>query len=266
MRAERIALPQEVRDHLRELCVHEVGFDLDGTILRTPEVYDAAIRETVTILVDDLENQKLIVESDVYFRMAIGKMRNVFEVNPLVMEYPVFALANKLGIPHDDERVDKAVARVQRIFSEDRFILFEGAVSILAAFDRPTLYTHAGEAWTERKITEAGIGVLLGEVVCMDVDRHKRDQWEGWLTQRGVDASDFLMIGDNFQEDVWPIITMGGRAVFVDHGEVFNEIVEKLKKQERLGELNILLSAIENRRFARVRKLGKVAEAFLGMR
>jgi len=59
---------------------------------------------------------------------------------------------------------------------------------------------------------------------------------------------------------------MGGRAVFVDHGEVFNEIVEKLKKQERLGELNILLSAIENRRFARVRKLGKVAEAFLGMR
>lgn len=189
-----------VAEHLVRLGVTEVGIDGDGTLWRTPEVYSAAIREAVEILVDDPANRKLISECDDYLRSAIGKMRAVFKVNPLIMEYSTLAVAVKLGRELTDERVERAIERVRKIFSEDKFELFDEAEEVLLTLGEPVLYTHAHEEWTSRKVTETEIGSLLSGIVCMDVDRHKQDQWEGRLRQRGVDAIDFLMIGDNFTE------------------------------------------------------------------
>lgn len=271
-RAEAPVLPDDeklrvaVAEHLDRLNIAQVGIDGDGTLWKTPEVYAAAIRDAVEILVDDSSNQQLIREYDDYLRMAIGKMRAVFKVNPLIMEYSTLAVAVKLGRDLQDERVMAAVERVRRIFSQDRFELFDGAREVLETLGSPVMYTHAAEEWTWRKVTETEIKTLLSDVVCMDVDRQKRDQWEGWLRERGIEPKDFLMVGDNFTEEILPILAMGGRAIFVDHDERFSKMIEKLKGQERHEELMILIKAVEARRFACVRRLDRVPQALLWMR
>ena len=268
IRTETPVLPENeklrvaVAEQLDRLDVTEVGIDGDGTLWKTPEVYSAAIREAVEILVDDPENIKLIHECDDYLRSAIGKMRAVYKVNPLIMEYSTLAVAVKLGRQLTDERVGRAIDRARKIFSEDKFELFDEAEEVLLTLGKPILYTHAGEEWTWRKITETEIGSLLDEVVCMDVNRHKRDQWEGWLMERGIDPNEFLMIGDNLHEEVLPILALGGRAIFVDYSGNFGDIYERLNAPQRQA----LASAINAGLFASVSRFQRIPEAILWMK
>jgi putative hydrolase of the HAD superfamily len=82
--------------------------------------------------------------------------------------------------------------------------------------DRDLLLITKGDLFDqESKLARSGLGELfLGVEVLSekDVDSYRRV-----LKRRGVDASEFVMVGNSLRSDVVPVVALGGRAVHIPY-------------------------------------------------
>ena len=127
----------------------------------------------------------------------------------------------------------------------------EAILGATAAGYRVVLITKGDLFDQESKLARSGLGELF-EAVEVVSEKDERT-YERVLAKHGVDAGEFVMVGNSVKSDVIPVVAIGGRAVHVpyhvtwaleeaeapdDHGGSWTTI-------ERLDELPAVLSSWE---------------------
>ena len=68
----------------------------------------------------------------------------------------------------------------------------------------------------ERKVAESG---LAPHFVAIEIVSEKDPaRYAGVLSQHGIAANEFVMVGNSLRSDVAPVLELGGRAVHIPHG------------------------------------------------
>jgi putative hydrolase of the HAD superfamily len=106
----------------------------------------------------------------------------------------------------------------------------------------------------ERKIDRSGLGryFRLVEVV----SEKSRASYERLLLRNGIAASCFLMVGNSLRSDIWPVLELGGQAVYVPYTSTWLHEAAEVPGPEQagfhqlqhIGQLPALLERLEEER------------------
>jgi FMN phosphatase YigB (HAD superfamily) len=168
----------------------------------------------------------------------------------------------------DEEQVAAAVEEVRMIYDTDVPEVFEGAREILEmALESEAnvlIMTHGGLEWSERKIMPR-FGDIDGfnnlNIWCFNVKETKSSQWREILQEAGIEPGGFLMVGDNFEEDILPIIEMGGRGILVSKKGHIYDIIARLESRGEKEKVSMINEALREGRLAIAEEIKEVMEA-----
>lgn len=131
--------------------------------------------------------------------------------------------------------------------------LLDGAaetVTALAARYRLMLITKGDLLDQEGKIKRSGLGDYFSDIEI--VSSKSREAYGKVLQKHGLSAERFVMVGNSLRSDVWPVLDLGGRAVWIPYVmEWAHEAAEepvgrpRYSRLTRLSELPALLTALE---------------------
>ena len=95
----------------------------------------------------------------------------------------------------------------------DLFERVEGTLEELSFNYRLILVTKGDRFEQERKIVRSGLGKYF-EVVEIVGDKTEAS-YRGMLATLGLEPKHFLMVGNSIRSDILPVLSMGGRAVYI---------------------------------------------------
>lgn len=233
-----------------------VGFDLDSTLVDTTRVFKDAVNDASGILIYGADWEKVKTEPEAQQRVneyrhdvfdpIIFRLRDEFGINPVIGEV-VIGICAKLSGVTNEEQIEEAKARIRQIYTQDIPPLFPGAsesVDLINATNRPTwLMTHAEAEWTRNKVNGVKLDGKFARHICFSIDQSKAEQWVPTFERENIDPERFLMIGDNFTADVWPILRLGGRAILVSGG--FSPRLSSKQRQEIEENRHLLTNGLQ---------------------
>jgi putative hydrolase of the HAD superfamily len=71
----------------------------------------------------------------------------------------------------------------------------------------------------EAKVAQSGLSGYFGSVHI--VSEKEPSAYRSLLAERGIDPEDFVMIGNSLRSDIWPVLELGGRAVYIPHHQTW---------------------------------------------
>lgn len=89
------------------------------------------------------------------------------------------------------------------------------AIEWASSVARVVLITKGDLFDQESKLARSGLGELFDAVEIVSEKDERR--YERVLREHGVDAADFVMVGNSMKSDVVPVVGLGGRAVHVPY-------------------------------------------------
>ena len=95
----------------------------------------------------------------------------------------------------------------------DLFERVEGTLEELSFNYRLILVTKGDRFEQERKIVRSGLGKYF-EAVEIVGDKTEAS-YRGMLATLGLEPKHFLMVGNSIRSDILPVLSMGGRAVYI---------------------------------------------------
>ncbi|MBU2592849.1 MAG: HAD family hydrolase [Patescibacteria group bacterium] len=233
--------PAALRESLDKLGVGYPILDFDGTLIDSLSVFLAGIDSAIQELCPDPER---IPEFNEQFLEMVGRLRLEFHVNREILLWPTHITARQLGLPPDHPKVRAAETKIHQIYDQDPYPLLPGAKETVIKFFEagldPIMVTHAGERYTERKLRQTGLAGMFKEVVCLSVDRPKRDQWSGCFQKLAIPPEKVLMIGDNWKEDIEPTVALGTRGVWINSKPEGREFGRNNHRLSEEGEGRVL--------------------------
>jgi putative hydrolase of the HAD superfamily len=143
-----------------------------------------------------------------------------------------------------------AAAEVQQIIDAGKQMLVhpvellvgvEAALDALAGRYRLILITKGDLFDQESKLARSGLGDRFWRVAV--VAKKDAPTYRRVLSQHGVEAATFLMVGDSVQSDILPVLEIGAAAVHVPYPLVWeHERAEPVGDHPRLWELDTIAS------------------------
>ncbi len=216
MNLERDPYAEGVTEHLKNIGVEAVLFDLDDTLIYTSEIFrmamaDYAIAVSNELGLDGYENvlDKLKVINDEAYRE--------FGVRPDRWQEVAKRLAEVVG---DDkevcvQRVDVLMSiytTTPRVRPSVRGVLQELAKGGI----KVGLVTHAAEDWTKRKLQTTGLDRYFVETMIVPVEGSKTaEHWRLALVGMEVSPEHAVVVGDNLKGDVVAGTSLGMRGVWM---------------------------------------------------
>jgi putative hydrolase of the HAD superfamily len=105
----------------------------------------------------------------------------------------------------------------------------------------------------ESKLARSGLAEMFAGVEILS-DKNV-DSYRAVLSRRGIDAGEFVMVGNSLRSDVVPVVELGARAVYIpyhvtwQHEQVAEDSVpgEGWFRLERITELSPLLGSLNGR-------------------
>lgn len=71
----------------------------------------------------------------------------------------------------------------------------------------------------EAKVAQSGLSAYFGSVHI--VSEKEPASYRNLLAEREIDPQDFVMIGNSLRSDIWPVLELGGRAVYIPHHQTW---------------------------------------------
>ena len=96
--------------------------------------------------------------------------------------------------------------------------LLDGVAETIAALAdkyRLMLITKGDLLDQEAKIRRSGLGGFFGDIEV--VSGKSREAYEKVLSKHGLSRDRFLMVGNSLRSDIWPVLELGGRAVWIPY-------------------------------------------------
>ncbi len=141
----------------------------------------------------------------------------------------------------------------RRMLSADVLLLDRAADTIrqLAPTHSLMLITKGDLFEQEGKITRSGLVHYFRHVEV--VSDKTRAAYEALLTRHGIAPERFLMVGNSLRSDVWPVLELGGYAVYIPYQATWaHELSDeppatqpRFHRLEHLGQLDELIAKIE---------------------
>ncbi len=103
----------------------------------------------------------------------------------------------------------------------------------------------------ESKITRSGLAARFGHVEI--VSDKSPAGYAAVMTRHGIQPGRFLMVGNSLRSDIWPVLELGGEAVYVPHALTWaHEVADPpplehpgFHQLEHIGQLPALLGQLE---------------------
>jgi putative hydrolase of the HAD superfamily len=103
----------------------------------------------------------------------------------------------------------------------------------------------------ETKLTRSGLGDYFQQVEV--VSTKTRQDYERLLERHEITPARFLMVGNSLRSDIWPILELGGHAVYIPYDTTWQHEVAEVPaagtpgyhQLEHLGHLPVLLKQLE---------------------
>lgn len=196
-----------------------VLFDLDDTIIKTNEIFMAAVQEVVALYVKALP-QLSSDEVSKLFREINISVHGRYSVNPKRWEHVIAEFEAEAGVKRSIART--ALHRLAMIYKThpeyekdaEKLLLLLKKWRVMVG-----LVTHANAQWTLFKLESLGLADFFNHVAVVSEDKlHKNsDDWLRAADDIQVRPKNLLGVGDNMQGDVQSAVTAGfGKVAWVD--------------------------------------------------
>lgn len=258
-----VFIVEQLKARFLILGIENVLWDFDDTLGKTKELYQQKTAEACGILLyganwpgmtlasEEERAAAIKLREKVAFPVVRGMRQEMF-VSPVINQYSLWLTAKTVGVKETDPRFQKAMEQIYQIH-ESPVEIYPGAKETIDLVNKTGvdsfLMTHASREWTQIKLVGAGLSGRFKSVGCFSIDRGKEEQWEKKLKEMKVDPKVSLIIGDNFQADIKPLLALGSWAVWVTKDELNN--FPRVLKIPEIGEMvnGILTWEIKERGF-----------------
>jgi putative hydrolase of the HAD superfamily len=213
-----------------------IGFDGDDTLWRSQDFFDAAQVAFEAILAPYLD----LANARVHERLYAVESRNI-----AIFGYGVKGMALSMieaAVEMTDGRIDGR--DVQRIVALAHDLLrhpvellpgMREAVEAIGRMHPVVLITKGDLFHQEAKVRDSGLSELFGRIEIVsekDVPTYAR-----LMREFGIDAGDFVMVGNSLRSDIAPVLALGGWGVHVPyHTTWLHEREAELAEPARMRE------------------------------
>lgn len=245
--------PFLLAEFLREHKIYYVGWDVDGTLVKTGETFRNGVDRANSWLIG-IPPSRLRGAAQLgrlrtirgYTRSVITGTRQERQTHPAIMDISIQNTALRLGVPLISEWVKKAKNEIREIYNGRCPDPYPGAIETLKTFEQTGISqmvaTHAGKDWTLRKISHMGIDSdMFDHIICMDTCRSKQEQWKASLEPIGIDPHHLLVFGDNPEADIRATRKLGAKCVFINK---YRQNYPDLEKDKNIWIVNHISETI----------------------
>ena len=230
--------------------IRVVGFDGDDTLWHSEshfEVTQTAFRDLI---------RRHVPDADADTRLAEMEMKNLSVYGYGVKSFTLSMLETAIELT--EGRIPASDLEVILNWGKKMLLepteLLDGVESTLRELSQSydlLLITKGDLFDQESKLARSGLGDLfLGVEI---VSEKNVDSYRGIFTRRGIDAEQFVMVGNSLRSDVLPVLELGARALHIPyhvtwHHEHVPEESMPASGWDRLSsisELEPLLSRLE---------------------
>jgi putative hydrolase of the HAD superfamily len=194
--------------------IRVVGFDGDDTLWHSETRFHVTQGEFRDLL------RRHLPEADVDTRLNQMEMQNLAIYGYGVKSFTLSMLETAIEltegrIPASDLEVILGWGKRMLTMPTELLADVEETLRLLNS-DRDLLLITKGDLFDqESKLARSGLGDLfLGVEV---LSEKNVDSYARVLKRRGVDVSDFVMVGNSLRSDVVPVVALGGRAVHIPY-------------------------------------------------
>jgi len=194
--------------------VRVVGFDGDDTLWHSEtrfHVTQAEFRELLARHVPDADIDTHLAEMEMKNLAIYGYGVKSFTLSMLETAIEL----TKASISATD--LDVILGWGKRMLMEPTELL-DGVESTLRALSErfDILLITKGDLFDqESKLARSGLGELFLGVEILS--EKNEDTYRGVFQRRGINAADFVMVGNSLRSDVVPVVSLGGRAVHIPY-------------------------------------------------
>jgi FMN phosphatase YigB (HAD superfamily) len=199
--------------------IESIFFDFDDTIIKTSEIFFAAVKSVLDLyakVLPQLSNVEIAqifqeIDSEVHARLAVNPLR----WEPIVTEFERTTRVKQ-------SRVKQALKIFANIYKQ--IPEFEQDAEIMIkVLKRWGIYlgliTHANVEWTIFKLESLGLDGVFETVKIADENKIHKDwtDWDGAAENANKPKSKILGVGDSIQGDVQAAVRAGfGKVAWVD--------------------------------------------------
>ncbi|TMB47332.1 MAG: HAD family hydrolase [Chloroflexi bacterium] len=194
--------------------IRVVGFDGDDTLWHSEshfEVTQTAFRDLI---------RRHVPDADADTRLAEMEMKNLSVYGYGVKSFTLSMLETAIELT--EGRIPASDLEVILNWGKKMLLepteLLDGVESTLRELSQSydlLLITKGDLFDQESKLARSGLGDLfLGVEI---VSEKNVDSYRGIFTRRGIDAEQFVMVGNSLRSDVLPVLELGARAVHIPY-------------------------------------------------
>jgi putative hydrolase of the HAD superfamily len=194
--------------------VRVLGFDGDDTLWHSETRFHVTQGEFRDLL------RRHVPEADVDTKLHETEMRNLAIYGYGVKSFTLSMLETAIEltqakIPSTD--LDVILGWGKRMLMQPTELLagVEETLRLLAAEHDLLLITKGDLFDQESKLARSGLGELFLGVEILS--EKSAETYRGVFKRRGIDPSEFVMVGNSLRSDVVPVVALGGRAVHIPY-------------------------------------------------
>ncbi len=191
-----------------------IGFDADDTLWVNEPNYREAEKEFCDILtnyISEKEAEKALYKTemqnlDLYGYGAKGFMLSLIET----------AIKISKGNISSNEILN--IIAIGKKLLQKQIVLLDGVENVLKNVSKRyklIIATKGGLLDQERKLKKSGLAKYFHHIEIMS--NKNPDDYQKLLLHLEIKAEEFLMIGNSLKSDIFPVISLGGKAIHVPY-------------------------------------------------
>ncbi len=233
-----------LKERFGEMGIDHAIFDLDGTLIKTRDLFDRQISEFYELISHSLPSDLTSEGFEGAVRDIVVDIRDKWKVSPGLWQGVIERLSEQYNIGIDF--LKENMSPLLEIY-EKAPELKEGALQTLDIFRQAgiemAVLTHSSAEWAEIKLRERGLDFYFGDdVYTVDVNVSKgATHWVQTIDELGVNPKRVLVIGDNIEADILAAYQAG--VIYLIYVEAAwdafkdGDLPEGVFQVEKLGEI-----------------------------
>lgn len=230
-------------------CLEMIAFDADDTLWHTEHLYAQAEATFLQLLAH--YHPAEWIAARLYDR-EVGNLQHFgYGIKSYILSMIEAAIELSEGRVTGND-IQAIIDIGHRMLSADVQLLDHAreAVSHLAAAHPLMLITKGDLYEQEGKVMRSGLASLFKsvEIVTDKTD----DTYQAILKKHALTPANFLMVGNSLRSDIWPVLNLGGYAVYVPYHTTWaHEVVDepladqpRFYRLEHLGQLPALIERL----------------------
>lgn len=212
---------------LKEKDIRLVAFDADDTLWDNQSFFDKAVEDYCALM------SPYGTRDDMYSALYKTECANMDSLGYGTKAFIISLVENAIRVSDGTIPEDKILQAISigRTILDNPATPLPGVVETLAALQakglyRMVIFTKGDPLEQEAKIDRSNLGKFFSDV---EVVSNKTPlEYSRLCRHNGIGEKEFLMVGNSFKSDIAPVLEMGGNAVIIPFGTLWeHERVEE---------------------------------------